>query len=57
MKNMTKALIIAAALLYFMSPVDIMPGSILDDVLVIALALAKSKEVTKKNNDPVIDVD
>ncbi len=57
MKNMTKTLIIVAAILYFLSPVDAVPGSILDDILVVALALAKSKEVARKKRDPVIDAD
>ncbi len=46
MKTFTKVVIIAAAFLYFVSPVDLVPGTLLDDIIIVILALARRRRLS-----------
>ena len=41
MKKFTNFLIVFVVLIYFISPVDLFPGLLIDDVIVIIMALVK----------------
>jgi uncharacterized membrane protein YkvA (DUF1232 family) len=43
MENVTKGMLIILILLYIVSPIDICPGSPVDDIIVLLLGIAANK--------------
>ncbi len=58
---MDKRIILIIAIIYFVSPIDLMPGILIDDFVALGIALApffNNKMLTKKKedyNDSTID--
>ena len=46
MNGVVKGMLIALIIVYLVSPIDIMPGSPIDDVIVLLLGLASQKSIT-----------
>ena len=46
MNNVMKGFVLAAVILYMVSPLDVVPGPI-DDILVLALGLAARKRIAE----------
>lgn len=43
MENVTKGMLIILILLYIISPIDVCPGSPVDDIIVLLLGIAANK--------------
>ena len=43
MENVTKGMLIILILLYIVAPIDICPGSTVDDIIVLLLGIAANK--------------
>ena len=46
MNGIVKGMLIALIIVYMVSPIDVMPGSPIDDVIVLLLGLASQKRIT-----------
>lgn len=46
MNGAVKGMLIALVIVYIVSPIDIMPGCPIDDIIVLLLGLASQKKIT-----------
>ncbi|MGN0396170.1 MAG: hypothetical protein ACI4EF_12470 [Coprococcus sp.] len=46
MNGVVKGMLIALTIVYIVSPIDIMPGCPIDDLIVLLLGLAAQKRIT-----------
>ncbi|MCR5105702.1 MAG: hypothetical protein K6B68_14810 [Eubacterium sp.] len=54
MKNLIMGMIIAFIIMYWISPIDAMPGLPIDDVIVSLLGLAATRKIGRNE---IVDVD